>query len=69
MQQKKFLEITYYWFHIQYDEKLLNNFFLEILNTIISLININEIYFYLNNLVIICIKFLYSDNTNFWKYL
>lgn len=66
---KKFLEITYYWFHIQYDEKLLNNLFFEIYNTTLSLFNVNEIIFYINRLLIISVNLLYSDNMDLWKFL
>ena len=65
---KKFLELTYYWFHIQYDEKLLNYFVTEVyyvvkslltLDTKINLINIQNV----SNII-------YSTNElALWKYI
>lgn len=66
---KKFLEITYYWFHIQYDEKLLNNFFFEIFNIIFSLFNVNSIKINIEKLFILSNKILYIDNINLWKFI
>ena len=66
---KKFLEITYYWFHIQYDEKILNNFFFEIYNIILSLLNFNFIPMYIQQLIIFSNKIIYSDNLNLWKFI
>ena len=63
---KKFLEITYYWFHIQYDEKILNNFFFEIYNIILSLLNFNFIPMYIQQLIIFSNKIIYSDSLNLW---
>jgi hypothetical protein len=64
---KKFLEVTYHWFHIQYDEKLINNFSFEILSVISSLFNFVDVYFQINNLIITSTNFLYTDSLNFWK--
>jgi len=66
---KKFLEITYYWFHIQYDEKLLNNFFFEIFNIIFSLFNVNSIKINIEKLFILSNRILYIDNINLWKFI
>lgn len=66
---KKFLEITYYWFHIQYDEKILNNFFFEIYNIILSLLNFNFIPTYIQQLIIFSNKIIYSDSLNLWKFI
>ena len=65
---KKFLELTYYWFHIQYDEK----FFVLIIEEIISIF---FSFFYINNMVFdvnwqIISTCLYSSNElNLWKYI
>ena len=66
---KKFLEITYYWFHIQYDDKILNNFFFEIYNIILSLLNFNFISMYIQQLIIFSNKIIYSDSLNLWKFI
>ena len=66
---KKFLEVTYYWFHIQYDEKfftLLNN---EILNTLYSLFNLNLSSVVYNNYKIISNVLYCSNELNLWKYV
>ena len=66
---KKFLEVTYYWFHIQYDEKfftLLNN---EIINTIYSLFNLNYFSVIYNNYKIISNVLYCSNELNLWKYV
>lgn len=66
---KKFLEITYYWFHIQYDEKfftLLNN---EILNTLCSVVNFNWTSDIYNNFKIISNVLYCSNELNLWKYV
>ncbi len=66
---KKFLELTYYWFHVQYDEKFFVLIVSEIIEIFISLITINEnIEFYeiwqnLSN----C--FYTSNELNLWKYI
>ncbi len=66
---KKFLEITYYWFHIQFDDKLLNTFYIELYNTIISLMNFKIINIDIEKLIILSTKLLYSDNLNLWKFI
>lgn len=66
---KKFLEITYYWFHMQYDEELLNNFFFEIFNIICSLFNINSIIINIELIFILSDKILYPDSINLWKFI
>lgn len=58
---KKQLEITYYWFHIQYDVKFINNFFFECINIIISFFNINYITYTFSKIIIIS-QFLYTNN-------
>lgn len=65
---KKFLEITYYWFHLQYDEKLLNLFISEIYSVFIGLIqlNIHVNYLKIQNYS----NMLYASNElSLWKYI
>ena len=65
---KKFLELTYYWFHIQYDEKLLNSLILEVYSVLKSLISMTGFknfttLHYISNV-------LYSSNElTLWKYI
>jgi hypothetical protein len=66
---KKFLELTYYWFHIQYDQKFFVSIFDEIYNIIISFFQINlsiSVSYYLNILSNI---FYSSNQLNIWKYI
>lgn len=66
---KKFLELTYYWFHIQYDEKFVVLIVSEIIQIIVSLISFDnsiEIYQIWQNIS----YSLYSSNElNLWKYI
>lgn len=65
---KKFLELTYYWFHIQYDEKLLNLLVSEVYSVIISMFkfNINSEFMTLQNYS----NILYASNElSIWKYI
>lgn len=65
---KKFLELTYYWFHIQYDEKLLNMLVSEIYYVLKSLIALNTstIRLDIQNIS----NILYSSNElSLWKYI
>jgi len=66
---KKFLEIIYYWFHFQYDEKLLNTFFFEIYNVLFSTINNNFTEYFINGIYSLSNIIFYPDNLDLWKYL
>lgn len=66
---KKFLEITYYWFFTQYDEKFFINFVVELWNTLVNYLNINDnsqnvsmLNFYSNSLY-------FSSEISLWKYI
>lgn len=65
---KKFLEITYYWFHIQYDEQSFILLASEILTILSSFIQINShvTYTFWNNLSTIIYQ---SNELNLWKYI
>lgn len=65
---KKFLELTYYWFHIQYDEK----FFVLLVEEILSIIY--SFFFFDNNIFEINWQNLsnilyFSNELNVWKYI
>jgi len=66
---KKFLELTYYWFHVQYDEK----FFITIINEVVliikSLLNFNQINSMFLNTINISNVLLYSNELNLWKFI
>lgn len=65
---KKFFDITYYWFHLQYDEKFFINFLIEMLNIIKNYFSFSNdvISSNLNNISLI----LYSSNElTIWKYI
>lgn len=66
---KKFLEITYYWFHIQYDEKFLFSFFNEIFNIMYSIFYINIKPSLFLHIKIISNIFYCSNELNLWKYI
>lgn len=66
---KKFLELTYYWFHIQYDEK----FFVLIVNEGIQIF-FSLFSFSFNNMLIvnwqnISNSLYFSNELNLWKYI
>jgi hypothetical protein len=67
---KKFLEITYYWFHIQYDEKFIINFSNEFISTLLSLFRLNNS----TNSILYSVKLfsnslLYTSDFLLWKYV
>ena len=64
---KKFLEITYYWFFIQYDEKFFFNFTQELINSFISFVNVDQSVFSLTNVQLTSRIFYLSDDLNVWK--
>ena len=65
---KKFFDITYYWFYIQYDEKILITILNEIWYVITSLFTLDlKVYTtYLSN---ISLKVYYTNELILWKYL
>ena len=65
---KKFFDITYYWFYIQYDEKFFINFILEIWKSIISFISINDLTFPFE-IYNISITIFFLDDLILWKYI
>ena len=66
---KKFLEITYYWFHTQYDEKLISTIKNEIINTSVNFFNLNSSYNIYYNLNLISTNLFYTNELNIWKYI
>ena len=65
---KKFMELTYYWFHIQYDEKLLNSLVLEVYSVLKSFLITNTSVNFTTMQSISNI--LYSSNElTLWKYI
>ncbi len=66
---KKFLEIVYFWFHTQYDEKFLSSLFSEIFNILLSLINFNTINFFLDKIRLISVVVNCSNSIFLWKYI
>ena len=66
---KKFLELTYYWFHIQYDEKFFLIILNEIYNTIISIFSININIFHINKIIILSHNIYMSNEINIWKFI
>lgn len=65
---KKFLELTYYWFHIQYDEKLLNTSVSEIYYVLKSFFTISGVNVRLSIQNISNIMY-YSNELTLWKYI
>ena len=66
---KKFFDISYYWFYIQYDEKFFLIFKQELFNVFYSLFYI-DFYTYLNlKLKLISNYLYYINNINLWKYI
>lgn len=66
---KKFLELTYYWFHIQYDEKFFILIIEETLNIIKSFFNFNILNQLYNDFELISILVTQSNDTSLWKYI
>ena len=65
---KKFLDITYYWFYIQYDEKFTINFLIEFWNVCKSYFYVND--FVVNSLLTNISLSLYTSNElSVWKYV
>ena len=65
---KKFLELTYYWFHLQYDEKFFTLITEEVISIIFSLVQINNFHYSINWQNISNILY-YSNELNLWKYI
>lgn len=67
---KKFLEIIFYWFYVQYDEKFISNLLNEIFTIVLSLIQVNfEINYFFKDIVIVCKLIFSSDEMHLWRYL
>jgi hypothetical protein len=66
---KKFIDIIYYWFHIQYDEKFFITILIEIYNTLESLLLVNDFIVNINNFALLSTNIYYSNEINIWKYI
>jgi len=67
---KKFLEITFYWFQFQYDEKFFASLILEIFAVFMSSFKLNfNIYQKVDYLYTLSVNFLYADNFDLWKFI
>lgn len=67
---KKFLEISYYWFHIQYDEKFFNHAFIELFNILRNFFSSNiSLIESIENFIIKSSNMIYSDILDLWKLL
>jgi len=64
---KKFLEIIYFWFHVQFDEKFFFIIQNEIFNTIKSFFFLDNNLFFTIKLKILSITVYYFNNINLWK--
>lgn len=65
---KKFLELTYYWFYLQYDEKFFILIIEEIFNILTSLLNFNHNFYWLEFKIISSLLFS-TNELNLWKYI
>jgi hypothetical protein len=65
---KKFLELTYYWFHIQYDEKFFILIIQEIISIIFSFVNFDNFNYSIDWQNISNILY-YSNELHLWKYI
>ena len=65
---KKFLDITYYWFHLQYDQKFSINFLMELFNVIKNYLSLNNNVF-TNSLSSISLTLYFSNELTIWKYI
>ena len=66
---KKFFEITYYWFFVQYDEKFLLSLCRELLNTVDSLLIHNKNTPLALNFRLISNSLYAYNSVNLWKYI
>lgn len=66
---KKFLEIVYFWFHTQYDEKFLSSLISEIFNILISLINFNTFDLFFDKIKLVSTVVTCSNGIFLWKYI
>lgn len=66
---KKFLELTYYWFHLQYDEKFFVLIIKEFLNILISFFQIDFFTSSYFNFQLISIILFSTNELNLWKYI
>lgn len=66
---KKFLELTYYWFHIQYDEKFFVLITNEIIQIFFSIFSFNFKETWVLNLQNLSDCLYFSNELNLWKYI
>ena len=66
---KKFLEISYYWFHVSYDEKFIISLKEELFHTFFSLFSVNISFNNFKSVKIISNIFFYTNELNLWKYI
>ena len=66
---KKFLELTYYWFHLQYDEKFFFLIIQELSNIFFSFFQFNFINLHLKNFQLISTIMFSTNELNLWKYI
>lgn len=66
---KKFLEIVYYWFFTQFDEKFFTIIINELVNIIKSLLVVDYYIIYNIKIKIISIYIYYINTINLWKYI
>jgi hypothetical protein len=67
---KKFLEVTYYWFHIQYDEKFFNHAFMELFHIWRNIFSSNfSLLEAIEDFIIKSAEMFYSDILDLWKLL
>lgn len=65
---KKFMEITYYWFYTQYDEKFFINFITECYGVTTNCLLLNSSVFNISNIGFISNKLYFSNEIDLWKY-
>lgn len=66
---KKFLEVTYYWFYIQYDEKFLYTTLNELWLVITNYINIRPGLNVIGEMLILSNNLFTSSDLNLWKFV
>jgi len=66
---KKFLEITYYWFYIQYDEKIILLLLYEIKTILKTFLFLDYFSIIYTKLKIISLNIFYTNELIIWKYI
>lgn len=66
---KKFFEITYYWFYIQYDEKFFYTFLNELWVVFSNYLNLQMITVHVDELLLLSSILCISDDLSLWKYI